>query len=172
MIEQATLRIVANLRDDDRVVELLPVSRMVTELWRCSRHLADQGSGCRHQLFPITAPALSSPPPSAPLVCCSGQEQGERTRPALRASPQSRVAHPRQPTHLDMEELAATARSITSSSPRCSRSLTSWPPDRTASPWTALAATHSRRRRCLSAPVRPVVPLAGRRRRGCGRWCE
>jgi hypothetical protein len=36
-------------------VELLPVSRMATELWCCSQHLADQGSG-RHRLLPITPP--------------------------------------------------------------------------------------------------------------------
>jgi hypothetical protein len=69
-------------------VELLPVSGMATELWRCSRHLADQGSG-RHRFLPIMAPAPSSPPPPAAPVRCSGQEQDERTRPALSASPQT-----------------------------------------------------------------------------------
>jgi hypothetical protein len=61
---------------------------MATELWCCNRHLADQGSG-RHRLLLITAPAPSSPPPPAAPVRCSGQEQDERTRPALSALPQT-----------------------------------------------------------------------------------
>jgi hypothetical protein len=148
-------------------MEQQPTSRTMIELWSCCRSREWQRScgaavGTLLTRAPGVIGSFQSRPPRRHLLRLRRRQIVAQVRSKTRGPDRvasNCAAHPRQPTHIDVEELAATARSITSSSPRRSRSLTSWPPHPTASPWTALAAT---RCRCLSAPLHLIVPLAGR----------